>query len=177
MPIGFKNATDGGISSAVHAITTAREPHSFIASNTEGRSSVVESVGNPYCHLVLRGGEARTNYHPDTVADAMQALLEASLPPRLVIDCSHDNCRKIAERQPAVFQDVVEQVLGGNQNIVGAMLESNLEGGKASKECDAPYGVSLTDPCIDWQTTEELILWAHSRLSSSKKNSCWATSL
>lgn len=170
MPVGFKNSVDGSITAAVQAITTAKEAHTFLGTNENGLPCAIESVGNPYSHLILRGGQLQTNYHADTVADAMQALLESGLSPRMIIDCSHDNCRKVAERQPAVFQEVIEQFIGGNQSIIGTMLESNLYSGK---KADPTYGVSLTDPCIDWKTTEELILWAHNRLTNSQKTPCW----
>lgn len=177
MPVGFKNSTDGNINNAIQAILTAREGHKFFALDQHGQLAAIESIGNPYGHLILRGGTTHTNYNADAVADAMQAMLEKRLKPRIMIDCSHDNSRKVAERQPAVFQDVIEQIINGNQSIIGAMIESNLEAGKTEQNTDPSYGLSITDSCIDWQTTEEMILWAHEKLSLQKGCGKWAQKL
>ena len=163
-PVGFKNGTDGGLEVAINAIRSARSSHGFLGMNSEGRTAVIRSRGNPYGHLVLRGGGGRPNYDTVSVRIAEQALVKAKIEPNIVIDCSHANAMKDHTLQPLVFSDCMHQVREGNRSIVGLMLESNLEAGSQSIPEDRStlrYGVSVTDACIDWSTTEELLLRAH----------------
>ncbi len=166
LPVGFKNTTEGELKPAVNAILAAATPHDYFGLTEKGQVAQVSSMGNPDCHLVLRGSENSENFQPESVARAVQLLRQAELPPALLIDCSHDNCRKDHTRQPSVFNHVMDQMLSGNKAIAGAILESNLEEGRQLYN-DVPDKlnprISITDPCIDWQTTERIILDAHSR--------------
>lgn len=166
-PVGFKNSTDGAIDAAINAILSAAQPHSFLGINSHGQSSVVRTRGNRYGHLVLRGGTDRPNYDTVSVAMAERALLKAKLPPNVVIDCSHANSFKNHELQALVMRDVVTQVRAGNRSIVGMMVESFIESGNQTIPADLSklrYGCSITDACVDWSTTEEMILGAHAAL-------------
>jgi 3-deoxy-7-phosphoheptulonate synthase len=168
-PVGFKNGTDGGLEVAINAIKSAALPHGFLGVNQSGRTSVIRSRGNRYGHLVLRGGGGRPNYDTVSVRLAEQALAKAGLAPNIVIDCSHANSMKDHALQPLVFHDCVHQILEGNRSIVGLMLESNLEAGNQPIPEDRSklrYGVSVTDPCIDWPTTEEVLRRAHGELGA-----------
>jgi 3-deoxy-7-phosphoheptulonate synthase len=159
-PVGFKNGTDGGLEVAVNAIRSASQPHGFLGVNQAGKTSIIRSKGNAYGHLVLRGGGGRPNYDTVSVRLAEQALAKAGLRLNIVIDCSHANAMKDHTLQPLVFNDCVHQIIEGNRSIVGFMLESNLEAGAQAIPEDRSklrYGVSVTDPCIDWRTTEELL--------------------
>jgi 3-deoxy-7-phosphoheptulonate synthase len=163
-PVGFKNGTDGGLEVAVNAIQSAKRPHGFLGVNQAGRTAVVRSRGNAYGHLVLRGGGGRPNYDTVSVRLAEAALARAGLAQNLVIDCSHANSMKDAGLQPLVLHDVVHQILEGNRSIVGLMLESNLFAGNQPIPEDLArlrYGVSVTDACIDWPTTEQTLRRAH----------------
>ena len=162
-PVGFKNATSGDLSVAVNAILSASRPHAFLGINEEGRVSIVRTKGNPLAHMVLRGGDGRPNYDTVSVALAEEALKKAGITPNLVVDCSHANSHKKPEQQPLVMQDVMHQVVAGNTAIVGLMLESNIEAGNQKIPEDLSklkYGCSVTDACIDWSTTERIILQA-----------------
>ncbi|MCX7893409.1 MAG: 3-deoxy-7-phosphoheptulonate synthase [Burkholderiales bacterium] len=166
-PVGFKNGTDGGLEVAINAIRSASSPHSFLGINRYGRTAIVRTRGNAYGHLVLRGGGGRPNYDTVSVRLAEGALRKAQLPANIVVDCSHSNSLKDPSLQPLVFHDCVHQILEGNQSIVGLMLESNLRGGNQPIPADLAkleYGVSVTDACIDWDTTEETIRRAHAEL-------------
>ncbi|MFP5461888.1 MAG: 3-deoxy-7-phosphoheptulonate synthase [Gammaproteobacteria bacterium] len=166
-PVGFKNGTDGGLEVAINAIRSARSPHGFLGMNAEGRTSVIRTRGNPWGHLVLRGGGGRPNYDTVSVRMAEQALAKAGIAPNIVVDCSHANAMKDHAVQPLVFADCVHQVREGNRSIVGLMLESNLEAGSQpipEDRAQLRYGVSVTDPCIEWATTETLLLRAHEEL-------------
>ena len=167
MPLGFKNATPGTLAPAIHAIRAAREPQRFLGISGDGVASAVSTKGNPDCHLVLRGGHNGPNYTPEHVAEAERLLGEAGLQPSIVIDCSHDNSGRDPERQPEVFCDVVGQRAAGTTSIIGAMLESNLVGGKQpfpNPEGRLIYGQSITDGCIDWETTERIVQDAAEKL-------------
>ncbi len=171
-PVGFKNGTDGDIGIAINAILSASHPHSFLGLNAQGRVSIVRTSGNPHGHVVLRGGGDRPNYDTVSVAMAQQALVKAKLPPNIVIDCSHANSYKKPELQPLVMADVVNQIANGNQNIVGVMIESNLAAGNQSIPADLSqlkYGCSVTDACVDWETTVTMLRYAAERLRSAKK--------
>src|SRR3954469_18947183 len=166
-PVGFKNGTDGGLEVAINAIHSAARPHGFLGVNQAGRTSIIRSRGNAFGHLVLRGGGGRPNYDTVSVRLAEQALAREKLAPNIVVDCSHANSMKDYSLQPLVFNDCVHQIVEGNRSIVGFMLESNLEAGSQAIPEDRSklrYGVSVTDPCIDWRTTEELLRRARSTL-------------
>jgi len=168
-PVGFKNGTDGGLEVAINAIKSAALPHGFLGVNRAGRTSVIRSRGNRYGHLVLRGGGGRPNYDSVSVRLAEQGLATAKLAPNIVVDCSHANSMKDPSLQPLVFNDCAHQILEGNRSIVGMMLESNLEAGSQPIPQDRSqlrYGVSVTDPCIDWQSTEELLRRARRDLAA-----------
>ncbi|MBK1727318.1 3-deoxy-7-phosphoheptulonate synthase [Halorhodospira neutriphila] len=158
-PVGFKNATDGSQDVAINALQSAAAPHSFLGIDQDGRTTIVRTRGNRYGHIVLRGG-AQPNYDSVSIRLCEQALEQAGLPARVVVDCSHANSSKDPSLQSMVFQDLVRQITEGNRSIVGVMLESHLGWGK-QKLGDDPaaleYGVSITDPCIDWPTTEGLL--------------------
>ncbi|MEF8713501.1 MAG: 3-deoxy-7-phosphoheptulonate synthase [Accumulibacter sp.] len=159
-PVGFKNGTNGDIGIAVNAILSAARPHSFLGINAQGRTSIVRTRGNRYGHLVLRGGDGRPNYDTVSVQITEQALRKAGLPINIVVDCSHANSYKKHEWQPLVMADAVNQVRLGNQSLVGMMIESNLVAGNQAIPEDLSqlrYGCSVTDACVDWQTTEQMI--------------------
>jgi 3-deoxy-7-phosphoheptulonate synthase len=159
-PVGFKNGTNGDVAIAINAILSASRPHSFLGINGQGRTSIVRTRGNRYGHLVLRGGDGRPNYDTVSVQMAEQALLKAGLPSNIVIDCSHANSYKKPELQPLVMADVVNQVRLGNQSLVGMMVESNLVAGNQpipENLSQLKYGCSVTDACVDWESTEKMI--------------------
>ena len=169
-PVGFKNGTDGGLEAAISAIRAAARPHGFLGVNAAGKTSVIRSKGNAHGHLVLRGGSGGPNYDSVSVRIAERALEQAGLAPSIAIDCSHANSMKNPELQPLVFQDCVHQILEGNRSIVGLMLESNLEAGRQDIPADLSrlrYGVSVTDGCIDWASTEALLRRAHRELAGA----------
>ncbi len=170
MPVGFKNGTDGNIKVALDALQSSRAPHNFLGIDQMGQVSIFKTKGNAYGHVILRGGGNKSNFDPETVAWAEEQLRQLNLSPRLVIDCSHGNSNKDHKKQADVFNQIVQQIVDGNTSIVGMMLESNLYEGnqKISEDLAAlKYGVSITDKCIDWQETEEIILAAYDKLSLS----------
>ena len=165
--IGFKNGTDGGLDVATNALNSVSHPHSFLGINREGQVSIVRTKGNPYAHVVLRGGGGKPNYDSVNVAICEQALEKAKLSNNIMIDCSHANSNKDPALQPLVMQDATHQILEGNKSIIGLMVESNLNWGNQSipKDLSAlEYGVSVTDACIDWATTEKAIMDMHAKL-------------
>jgi 3-deoxy-7-phosphoheptulonate synthase len=169
MPVGFKNGTDGNLPSAINAMVASRHRQSFLGIDHEGRTCVVQTSGNPWGHLVLRGGK-RPNYDPISVEEARLKLIEKSLPEALLVDCSHANSMKKFQGQAIVWKSVIAQRLAGNTSLVGLMLESNLFEGNQKYSSDPEkmaYGVSITDECISWETTEELLLTAHEKLKEN----------
>tara|TARA_B110000116_G_scaffold38523_1_gene30629 strand:- start:56 stop:1105 length:1050 start_codon:yes stop_codon:yes gene_type:complete len=159
-PVGFKNGTDGSLSVAINAIKSSRESHHFLGLNDGGRVTVYETRGNQYTHVVLRGG-TKPNYDTKSVKSCEAQLEKQKLPKRIMIDCSHGNTNKDYTLQPKVADNCINQVLKSNQSIIGFMLESNIEEGnqKITPDLnDLKYGVSLTDACINWQSTEKLLL-------------------
>ena len=156
MPVGFKNTTEGNIDAAVNAIRASQVLHTFLGMDENGRTSIVSTTGNAYGHIILRGGE-KPNYDRDSVTGAVVKLTTANMPARIMIDCSHGNSAKDYTRQPLVFRNVVEQ-MRENSAIIGMMLESHLHQGSQPITAELKYGVSITDPCIGWDTTEELLL-------------------
>ena len=167
MPLGFKNTISGDFKAPLNAIKAALRPQTFLGVSDQGIASAVTTSGNPDCHLILRGGEEGPNHTAPHVAEALAALEAAGLPPHLMIDASHANCGKDHERMPGVFREIVAQRRDGTPGITSAMLESNLVAGNQSfpQPVDAlTYGQSITDKCIDWDTTEELLREAHREL-------------
>jgi len=169
MPLGFKNGTDGGLPVAINAIKAASHSQTFLGINRQGQASAVTTNGNPNCHIVLRGGKDGPNYDKASIQQTSDALDKAGLKPAIMVDCSHANSNKKPEHQPQVFDQVIEQICEGNDSIIGAMIESNLHAGSQSfpvpKE-ELQYGVSITDGCIDWATTEASILAAYDKLEA-----------
>jgi 3-deoxy-7-phosphoheptulonate synthase len=159
-PVGFKNGTSGDLAVAINAILSASKPHSFLGINGTGKVAVVRTKGNAHGHVVLRGGDGRPNYDTVSVSMAEQAMVKARLPGNIVVDCSHANSFKNPELQPLVMTDIVNQIRGGNKSLVGVMIESNIEAGNQSIPADLSqlkYGCSVTDACVDWETTEKMI--------------------
>ena len=159
-PVGFKNGTSGDLSVAVNAILSASKPHSFLGLTNQGRVAIVRTKGNGYGHIVLRGGDGRPNYDTVSVAMVEQALTKAKLVNNIVVDCSHANSFKKPELQPLVMADIVNQIRLGNKSLVGVMIESNIEAGNQPIPADLSqlkYGCSVTDGCVDWDTTEKMI--------------------
>lgn len=168
LAMGIKNSLDGSLQSAIHGIVAARAPHALVGMDEEGRLSAVQSEGNPYTHLVLRGSTASPNCDAPSVQHAMQLLRHAGLAPRVMLDCSHGNSGRQWERQKGVLLSALDQIEQGHCDLFGLMLESHLHSGNQVLREDPSslrYAVSITDPCLDWETTEELVLQAHSRLS------------
>mgnify|MGYP001596318364 CR=1 FL=1 len=168
MPVGFKNGTDGSIDIAINAIRSARAPHTFTGINNDGRVSSIMTLGNDTCHVILRGGDDMTNFDRESIARAQDALVSAGLFPRVIVDCSHGNSKKKHENQPLVLQEIIRQRRDGNTGIVGFMLESNLCAGRQDFPQDLSElkpGVSVTDACIDWGTTEQCITAAYEDLA------------
>ncbi|HUI25279.1 MAG TPA: 3-deoxy-7-phosphoheptulonate synthase [Candidatus Kryptonia bacterium] len=159
MPVGFKNATDGSLEVALNAMISARSPHAFLGINAEGITSVIKTTGNPDRHIVLRGGGGKPNYAPADIARAAALVADEGISRPLMVDCSHDNSRKDHTRQPQVCHEVLNQVRGGQQKIMGLLIESNLQPGKQTWKQGArlAYGVSITDACIGWDDTEALL--------------------
>ena len=167
MPVGFKNGTDGDPQTAVDALVAAATPQAFLGIDHDGQASVVETRGNKNCHLVMRGGRSGTNYDARSIATAQEALRKSQLSPHIVVDCSHGNSNKDHTRQHIAFQDVIGQRIEGNEHILGVMLESNINAGAqklGSDPGDLEYGVSITDSCIGWDETVNLLSWAYDNL-------------
>ncbi len=167
MPVGFKNGTDGSIQVALNAMQSAREPHHFLGINHMGQVSIFKTKGNAYGHVILRGSSEKPNYDATNLKIVEENLKKADLPPKIVIDCSHGNSNKDHKLQTSVFKNIIQQILDGNQSIVGMMLESNLYEGSQpipSKIEELKYGVSVTDKCISWEETEKIILAAYEKL-------------
>tara|TARA_Y100000814_G_scaffold46308_1_gene28846 strand:+ start:3654 stop:4709 length:1056 start_codon:yes stop_codon:yes gene_type:complete len=167
MPIGFKNGTGGSVQIAIDAIIAAKNQHVFLGIDEKGQTSVVKTSGNKYGHLILRGGKNGPNYDSKSVESAVNSLIENELDPKLVIDCSHGNSNKDHKNQSKVFKSIIEQKTNGQNAIFGVMLESHLNPGSQSIPSnpeDLKYGVSITDQCIGWDETENLIKWAYNEL-------------
>jgi len=166
MPVGYKNSTDGNLQIALNAMESARHAHTFLGINQEGRTSVIHTEGNPDGHIILRGGHT-PNYDADSIRKCEELLAKAGLPARLMVDCSHAQTGKDYTRQPDILANLVDQIRAGNHSIMGFMLESNLKSGTqkltGGRE-GLQYGVSITDACIDWDTTERCLIEAAQRL-------------
>jgi 3-deoxy-7-phosphoheptulonate synthase len=168
MPLGFKNGTDGSLTAAVNAIKAAAQAQTFLGINLEGAAAAVATRGNPDCHVVLRGGAAGPNYSPEHIRRTEDLLTQAKLPRSILVDCSHDNSAKQPALQPDVLRALLAQIRAGNTSIMGAMIESNLGAGNQSFPQPLSalrYGVSITDGCIDWDTTAALLREAHTALA------------
>jgi 3-deoxy-7-phosphoheptulonate synthase len=168
MPLGFKNGTSGDIKVALNAIDAASKTQTFLGISHQGLASAVTTRGNPHCHLILRGGSEGPNYDADSVAAASEALAKRDLPTAIMIDCSHANSGKDPQRQPEVFLDTLAQAVEAGSPVIGAMLESNLVAGSQSfpRPLDElTYGQSITDGCIDWETTEKALRNAFAALA------------
>ena len=170
MPVGFKNSTEGSLEVAVNAMKAARAEHCFLGIDNDGKTCIVNTVGNDMGHLILRGGRLGPNYDEASLAEASALLAKENLPSRFVVDCSHANSNKDFTQQPVVWNDVIRQRAAGNDTIVGLMLESNLKAGQQSLGPDPStleYGVSITDGCISFEQTEELLRNAFDTLKGS----------
>jgi 3-deoxy-7-phosphoheptulonate synthase len=170
MPLGFKNGTLGNLEPAINAIKAAAQPQTFLGVGMDGRASAVTTTGNPDCHIILRGGESGPNYDEKSIAETRTILVKHGLKPAIMIDASHGNCRKDHNLMPAVFEEIVRQRAAGDTSIIGAMLESHLVAGaqKFPQPLDQLiHGQSITDACIDWETTEKLLLATAATLAAS----------
>jgi 3-deoxy-7-phosphoheptulonate synthase len=160
MPVGFKNGTDGRLEVALDAMQAARSPHAFLGIDEDGFTSVVRTSGNPFGHMVLRGGRAASNYDPESIAHALAQLAARGMPPVVLVDCSHANSGKVPARQEDVWRSVVAQRRAGTGGLIGLMLESNLEEGNQpfpQERAKLRRGVSITDACMGWADTERLL--------------------
>jgi 3-deoxy-7-phosphoheptulonate synthase len=157
-PVGFKNATSGDVQVAIDAIQSAAHSHTFLGHSKHGQSAIFVTTGNPECHIILRGGRKTVNYTAERVADTAQKMENTGIPPRIMIDFSHDNSNKDYRRQSIVCHDVAAQIAAGDRRILGVMIESNLVAGAQPLVAGKPlqYGQSITDGCIDWAETHEL---------------------
>ncbi|AFR04587.1 3-deoxy-7-phosphoheptulonate synthase [Pectobacterium brasiliense] len=170
MPVGFKNGTDGSLGTAINAMRAAAMPHRFVGINQTGQVCLLQTQGNIDGHVILRGGK-KPNYSAQDVAECEKQMQEAGLRPALMIDCSHGNSNKDYRRQPLVVESAIEQIKAGNRSIIGLMLESHLNEGSQSSEqprSDMRYGVSVTDACISWESTETLLRSVHQELSAAR---------
>ncbi len=165
--VGFKNGTDGGLSVAINALQSVSKPHRFLGINSDGCVAIITTAGNPYAHIVLRGGDGKPNYDSVSVALCEQELTKAGIANNIMVDCSHANSNKNHELQPLVMTNVTNQILEGNRSIIGLMVESNIEAGNqklSANRDDMVYGKSVTDACIDWETTEQSLRDMHHKL-------------
>jgi 3-deoxy-7-phosphoheptulonate synthase len=177
MPVGFKNTTEGNLEIAINAVQSARRPHSFIGITQDGLTAIIRTTGNPDTHVVLRGGRT-PNYDARSIEGCRLLLEKSGLEPRVVVDCSHAQTRKDYTMQPAVLAELIEQIRAGSAAIMGVMLESNIEAGNqplVHGRAALKYGVSITDPCIDWATTERCLTEAAKVLESSRRSALSAS--
>ena len=169
--VGFKNGTDGSLGVAINAMQSATSPHRFLGISPSGQVSVIHTRGNAHAHVVLRGGSNGPNYDADSIAATEAALAKIGAHPSIMVDCSHANSNKDYRLQPKVLASVTEQILAGNTSITGVMIESNLEAG--NQDINAPeglrYGVSVTDACVSWAETEEMLRRLNSALGDSPR--------
>ncbi|MCD1124688.1 3-deoxy-7-phosphoheptulonate synthase [Jinshanibacter sp. LJY008] len=166
MPVGFKNGTDGSLGTAINAMKAASMPHRFMGINQSGQVCLLQTQGNPNGHIILRGGKT-PNYEAEHVQACEEQMRKAGLNPALMIDCSHGNSNKDFRRQADVVYSILEQIKAGNRSIIGMMLESNINEGNQSSEqprANMCYGVSVTDACINWETTDTLLRKVHQEL-------------
>jgi 3-deoxy-7-phosphoheptulonate synthase len=166
VPVGIKNGTDGGIKVAIDALTSMAAPHAFLGIDQDGCCAVHQTRGNRHGHIVLRGGKHGPNFEAEAIAATIAQLTDNHVSSKIMVDCSHGNSNKDHNRQPAVLASVVDQMVAGNRDIVAFMVESHLKAGKQSiaPRAELKHGVSITDACIDWETTEASIRQAADRL-------------
>lgn len=166
-PVGFKNGTDGGLKVATNALLSVANPHSFLGIDVHGKISIIKTTGNAYGHVVLRGGDGKPNYDSVSVALAERELEKAKVTKNIMIDASHANSNKDPALQPLVMDNISNQIIEGNTSIIGMMVESHLKFGRQDipkNLADLEYGQSVTDGCIDWDTTEKAVLQMHNKL-------------
>lgn len=172
MPIGFKNATDGGLQVAIDAMGAARHAHSFLGIDPDGATAIIRTTGNPDGHVVLRGGRQRTNYDAASIAESVAQLQKAGLPPVLMVDCSHANSGKQHAKQEEVWHSVTEQRAAGNAALIGMMVESYLHEGSQpipKNLAELKRGVSITDACLGWETTERMLRHGHEAMRKRRE--------
>ena len=172
MPVGLKNGTDGSLQVAIDAMGATRHAHSFLGIDQDGATAIVRTTGNPHAHVVLRGGRALTNYDAASIRAAEEKLISEKLAPILMVDCSHANSAKQFARQEDVWHSVIEQRVAGTGSLIGMMVESHLHEGNqpmAKNPADLRYGVSITDSCIGWETTERMLRWGHAELKKAAR--------
>jgi 3-deoxy-7-phosphoheptulonate synthase len=170
MPVGLKNGTDGSLQVAIDAMGATRHPHSFLGMNEDGVTSIVRTTGNPHAHVVLRGGRAKTNYDAESIRAAEEKLVSEKLPPVLMVDCSHANSEKKFAKQEDVWHSVIQQRVEGTQSLIGLMVESHLHEGNQpipKDQGELKYGVSITDSCVGWETTERMLRWGYEALAAA----------
>ncbi len=173
MPVGFKNGTDGDLNIAINAIKSAMYSHHFLGIDQNGQNATISTTGNSWGHIILRGGRSQTNYDETNIHKAIKQLLSAHLMPAVTVDCSHGNSRKQHTQQEIVWHHVLEQRLAGNKSIIGLMLESYLREGKQkipTHHKDLQYGLSITDGCIGWEQTEQLLTQSCAALRQNQSN-------
>lgn len=171
MPVGFKNGTDGNIQVALDAIQSSRMSHHFLGINEMGETSIFKTRGNLYGHIILRGGGGHPNFDAATVTKVEEKLKNLNLPQKIVIDCSHGNSNKNHKSQALVLENIIQQIVEGNQSIVGMMLESNLHEGNQripNNLEELKYGISVTDKCLGWEETEKIVLAAYEKLGAKR---------
>ena len=171
MPVGLKNGTDGSLQIAIDAMGATRHAHSFLGIDQDGATAIVRTAGNPHAHVVLRGGRAKTNYDAESIRAAEQQLISEKLPPVLMVDCSHANSEKKFAKQEDVWRSVIQQRVEGTKSLIGMMVESHLNEGNqpmAKSPDELRYGVSITDSCIGWETTERKLRWGYETLGKTK---------
>jgi 3-deoxy-7-phosphoheptulonate synthase len=168
MPVGLKNSTDGSLQVAIDAMGATRNSHSFVGIDQNGVTAIVRTAGNPHAHVVLRGGRAKTNYDAESIRSAEEKLISEKLPPVLMVDCSHANSEKKFAKQEDVWHSVIQQRMEGTKSLIGVMVESHLNEGNQpipKNAADLKYGVSITDSCIGWETTERMLRWGYEKLA------------
>jgi 3-deoxy-7-phosphoheptulonate synthase len=171
MPVGFKNGTDGSLQIAVDAMPSARTPHSFLGIDQDGVTSIVRTTGNPAGHIVLRGGRARPNYDLESLREAEAKLAAVGLPRVVMVDCSHANSGRQPARQEEVWRSLIGQRVAGTMGLIGAMVESYLKDGNQpfpQARCDLVPGVSITDSCLGWESTERMLRWGAEQLQHAR---------
>ncbi|QJC28780.1 3-deoxy-7-phosphoheptulonate synthase [Enterobacteriaceae endosymbiont of Plateumaris consimilis] len=168
MPLGFKNNTNGNITTAINAIKAASISHNFISSNQEGLVCIIKTSGNQNCHIILRGGK-KTNYHEKDIKECNNNLIKAGLQSNIMIDCSHNNSNKNFKRQTIVVDSIISQIQKGDNSIIGIMLESYINEGNQLMNINnynkLKYGISITDGCISWETTENILHKIYNKLN------------
>lgn len=171
--VGFKNGTDGSLTVAINALRSVSSSHHFLGINSNGQVAVIRTKGNAYGHVVLRGGGGKPNYDSVNIALCEQELRKGKMAENIMVDCSHENSNKNHELQPLVLENITNQIIDGNRSIIGLMIESHIGAGNQNINEDGSkmeYGVSITDKCIDWETTERCLLAMHKKLKDILPN-------